>query len=93
MKAYEGSRGMAPLIHNCGARWIEWSASRAGRFASVEEPPNPLHRRLGGPRAGLDVSEKSVFRLLGLKPRPSDRSVPADIPDSVLAHTSVGLMQ
>jgi len=36
-----------------------------------------------GLRAGLDVSEKSVFRPLGLEPRPSDRSVPADIADIV----------
>jgi hypothetical protein len=31
-----------------------------------------------GPRASLNVSEKSVYRLLGLEPQPSDRSVPAD---------------
>jgi len=31
-----------------------------------------------GSRADLDVSEKSVFRLLGLEPRPSDRNIPAD---------------
>ena len=39
-----------------------------------------IHRTGGwvGTRAGLDVSEKSVFRLLGLEPRPSDRSVRAD---------------
>jgi hypothetical protein len=24
VKAYEGNRGMAALIHNCVTRWIEW---------------------------------------------------------------------
>jgi hypothetical protein len=54
MKAYWGSRGIAPLILNFGARWGEWPASRSGRFT-------PGTHWIGGwvgPRFGLDTVAK-----------------------------------
>jgi len=34
----------------------EWSASRPYRFKPGKSHRNPLDRRLGGPRAGLDTA-------------------------------------
>jgi len=40
---------------NLHARWWGWSTLRSGRFTPDKDP---LYRRLGGPRAGLDGCEK-----------------------------------
>jgi hypothetical protein len=42
-----------------GTRWIEWSASRTGRFTPRERVPGtPWTGGWVGPRAGLDAVEK-----------------------------------
>ena len=37
-KTQRGSRGIAPLFFNLGARWGGWSAPRPGRFTSWKDP-------------------------------------------------------
>jgi hypothetical protein len=37
---------------------VEWSASRPGRFTRGKEPPVPVVKEVGNPRAGLDDMEK-----------------------------------
>jgi hypothetical protein len=58
LKSQRGSKGIALLFLNIGARWGGLSTSRPGRF-----PPGktqyPLCRRMGGPGADLDGCGKS----------------------------------
>jgi hypothetical protein len=54
----EGSRGLDLLFLDLGARSGGWSAPSPGRF-TPGKTRYPLYRMLGGPRAGLDVCEKS----------------------------------
>jgi hypothetical protein len=59
-RAHRGSRGIALLMLDLGARRGGWSAPRPGRF-TPEKYPVPSNYTGGwvGPRAGLDVCEKS----------------------------------
>jgi hypothetical protein len=62
-KVYWGSRCIAPLILNLGARWGEWSASRPGCFIPGKTTPD-THCTGGwvGPRAGLDdVTKRKIL--------------------------------
>jgi hypothetical protein len=65
MKAYRGSRGIAPLIPNLGAICIDqWSTPRPGSFLLAEEPRQQLNRTLW--RASqlvwtFETIEKSLF--------------------------------
>jgi hypothetical protein len=56
LKAYRGSRSIAPLIFNLDAR-CEWLISHPSHFIPGKEPLCPLNRRLGGPCAGVDILE------------------------------------
>jgi hypothetical protein len=44
MKAYRGSRIIAPLIPNIGSSWL---AGSPGRFACVKEPAVPFEEGAG----------------------------------------------
>ena len=44
---------------NLGARWGGWSTPRHGRFNRGKENRYPLHKRLDGPRTGLNGRGKS----------------------------------
>ena len=57
MKTWWGSRGRAPLILNLNLG-EEWSTPCHGHFTPREESIYPLNKRLGGPTACLDISEK-----------------------------------
>jgi hypothetical protein len=50
LNTYRGSRGIAPLILNPGARW-KW-------VVNATPPAASLNRRLGGPQSGCGGSEK-----------------------------------
>ena len=71
IKAYRGSRGIAPLILNSAPDRDEWSTSRTSRFNSGKEPRYPLNGRLGGPQSrsgrffwgGRNVLPPSGFRF------------------------------
>ena len=47
-KAQRGSRGIAVLFFNLGARWGGWSTSRPGRSLPPGKTRYPLYRRLVG---------------------------------------------
>jgi len=55
MKAYKGSRALAPLTLNLGLERGKWWTPRPGRFTPDKELGYSLNRRLGGPQihAGL----------------------------------------
>jgi hypothetical protein len=52
MKAYRGSRGIAPLIHDLTVLF------------RGKEPQYPLNMRLGGPQSGLLILEKRKISYL-----------------------------
>lgn len=53
-QAYWGDSGIAPLLHCLGSKW-----EVSGRLYSRSNNHQwPLNRRVGGPRAGLDVLKK-----------------------------------
>jgi hypothetical protein len=65
MKAYGGSGRIDPHFSILALGGGEWSASRPGRFTSVERAPGT--HCIGGwvdPRAGLDDVEKRTFLTL-----------------------------
>jgi hypothetical protein len=66
MKAYEGSRGIAPRILDLGTRW-KWVVSFTPIYFRGK---NPLDRRLGGShsRSGRGVEKKNSQPLPGLEP-------------------------
>jgi hypothetical protein len=54
----------------------EWSVLRPSRFSPGKEPPRKsLVRRLGGPRAGLDILEKRKISRSCQKSNPDFLSV------------------
>ena len=50
MKAQRGSRGIALLLFNLGARWGGWLTPHPRRFTPGKETRYPLYRRLDGPQ-------------------------------------------
>jgi hypothetical protein len=71
MKVYRGSRGIAPLIRDLGARRRLVANLTHGRFTPWKEPQYSLNRRLGRPqsRSGRFEYEKNHFFLPGCEPR------------------------
>jgi hypothetical protein len=65
MKAYKGSRGIAPPIRNLELDGDEWSTSRPGRFTARKEPQYTLDRGLCGPqsRSARFGDEKTLLPL------------------------------
>jgi hypothetical protein len=68
MKAYRGSRGIAPLILISVLDGCEWSTSRLCRFTPGKEPGYPFNGRLFGSqsRSGRFGKEKNLLLLSGL---------------------------
>jgi hypothetical protein len=64
MKAYRGSRGIAPLILNPAG---EWSISRPGRFTPGKEPLYPFNRRLRGPQSRSGSFWKRFLAPVGIR--------------------------
>jgi len=60
MKAYWGSRGMAPLILDLGTRWIYVINLKPGSFTPGENPPSG-HWRLGEPQNFERFREEKNF--------------------------------
>jgi hypothetical protein len=68
MKAYRESRGIAPLIHNLGARW-RWFLNLTPRMVYVRGH-NPLHtfnRRLGGSQNRSERLGEYLLSLPGIE--------------------------
>jgi len=56
----------------------EWSVSRSDLFNLSEKNRYPLHRRLNGPRVGMDAEDKRkniTAPYWELNPGPPDRSL------------------
>jgi hypothetical protein len=64
MKAYMGSRGIAPFILNLGTTW--WLTSRPSCFTPGKEPRHPLNGRQFEPQNEWMISEIKVF-VLGMQ--------------------------
>ena len=67
--AQKVGRGIALLFHDRGTRRGEWSAASPGRTLPPGKNRYPLHRRLLGPRAGLNGWK--ISSLPGFDPGPS----------------------
>jgi hypothetical protein len=72
MKAYTGSRGIAPVILKLGTRY-EWFSYRPGQFAPGNEPQYPMNKRTGGhhSRSGRFGKEINLLSVPGLNTWPS----------------------
>jgi hypothetical protein len=74
MKAYRGSRGIAPLILNLYSRWrgVVYLHNQATLFppSPGKEVQDPLNRRQGRAHSwsGQFEEEKRLFSLLGIEP-------------------------
>jgi hypothetical protein len=59
VKTYTGSWGTVPLILNIGTGWMwVFNFYLQHLYSGGKNTQYPLNRRLGGPRAGLDISEE-----------------------------------
>jgi len=53
-------RGIAPLFHDSGTRWGEWSATRTGRTLPPGKTRYSFYRRLVGPQGRSGRAENLV---------------------------------
>jgi len=66
MKAYRGSKGTSPLILNLGTRLKRMVSAKPLPYYSLEIILVSIQQEaVWGPRAGVDVSERTVYCRLG----------------------------
>ena len=70
MKAYRGSRSMAPHSLNLSSSGGQWSISCWNHFTSRKEPWHPLSKRQGGSHSlsGIFAEQKNLLPLPGYEP-------------------------
>jgi hypothetical protein len=96
MKAYRGSRGMAPLILCLCARWSRGVTVAARPLCPGREPQHPLNKRLGGPQTwyGCFAEEKNLISCRIWTPAHLARSlVPNRLYMGILQNKPLGVLK